>query len=65
MTSKLRLNDAEEAKIDEFVGRHRDQHYQKLTATFTVEFAPTGIGTCTKVSCSCGESLDASDYESW
>lgn len=36
-----------------------------IGGAYTWEFTPTGLGTVTKVRCSCGEELDLTDYDSW
>ena len=36
-----------------------------IGGAYTYEFTPTTIGVVTTVRCSCGDSLDVSDYDQW
>lgn len=36
-----------------------------IGGAFTYEFTPTSIGIVTTVRCSCGDTLDVSDYDQW
>jgi len=36
-----------------------------IGGAYTFQFTSTTLGTCTSVRCSCGETLDVSDYSEW
>ena len=36
-----------------------------IGGAYTYCFTPTGIGTVTKIQCSCGDNLDLTDYSLW
>lgn len=36
-----------------------------IGGAYTYCFTPTSLGTVVKVCCSCGDMLDASDYDEW
>ena len=64
------------AKIQEWQNKHdlekhgeSFQHGQRYTGAiggaYTFSFTPTGLGTVFKVTCSCGDHIDMTDYDSW
>jgi succinate dehydrogenase/fumarate reductase flavoprotein subunit len=64
---KFEITEKQETMIAMFWKGH-DCDFQKemgMEAATTYCFTQTGIGVSVKVQCSCGATLDITDYESW
>lgn len=75
---KFGLDDVEQQKCNEWLVKHTPDCPYVISAKennmnpggaigglHTYSFTPTGIGVVVKVVCSCGESVDLTDYDSW
>jgi hypothetical protein len=60
------ISDKEEKRIKKWKNKHKrvcKQENRLYSYTFTP--TPTGIGSIIEVKCSCGDSFDATDINSW
>ncbi len=62
------LSPKEVEKVIDWKANHPCKFVNVTTAIggkHTYEFTPTGLGTITIVRCSCGSSLNLTEYEGW
>lgn len=62
------LKGEELRRVHAFENEHDAKHglYSgAIGGRYTYSFTPTSIGTAVAVSCSCGEKLNATDFEDW
>ncbi len=68
----FRISKEEAGKFRVWLEQHNEScHYANpknrgaIGGRFCFKFAPTTLGTATKVKCACGQEIDLTDYEDW
>jgi len=68
------VDDASLEKVKDWIASHDKTHIRAeqrvryagaIGGEYTWCFTPTSLGDVCKVKCSCGETLDVTDYENW
>lgn len=61
----FKLPDAEEAKIEAWINTHRHPGTLDLGRNITYSFTQTGIGVSYTAECTCGDTVDVTNYDEW
>ncbi len=64
MAKSFCLSDEQQKKYDDW---HNDCDFDAgcIGGRITFEFTPTGLGTCLKIKCLCGEEIDLTESDNW